>query len=292
MTSVVAFGLANHFRVSNYCQKSRLLGVSSSIGQIDSDIHRIGAQLHNPNNHNITAFEDSYSLYLQIMKSDIHSKSNYHPIKGALNVLSDALRIFGPECVVASYNGGKDAVAIMHLLRAALAAYSVEHATLWRPKLMYFSHEKEFPEVEELVFDTARRYDLELVVSDEGFVKGLERSVEDSRGKPLAFVLGTRKGDPNCGDQEVFAPSSDWMPPFMRVNPILSWTYGQVWSFLADFKLPYCSLYDQGYTSLGNIDNTDKNPALRTSDGRYKGSLYAPPLENDYLFAGIFPRVL
>jgi hypothetical protein len=29
-------------------------------------------------------------------------------------------------------------------------------------------------------------------------------------GQPLcapAFILGTRKGDPNCGNQETFAPS-------------------------------------------------------------------------------------
>ena len=47
---------------------------------------------------------------------------------------------------------------------------------------------------------------------------------------------------------------SDWMPPFMRVNPIVEWTYGQVWTFLRSFELPYCSLYDGGYTSLGETE--------------------------------------
>ena len=72
---------------------------------------------------------------------------------------------------------------------------------------------------------------------------------------PLAFVLGTRRDDPNAGSQGVFAPSSSYMPPFLRCNPIIDWDYGDVWEFLRHPDLrgevPYCSLYDRGYTSLG-----------------------------------------
>lgn len=40
------------------------------------------------------------------------------------------------------------------------------------------------------------------------------------------------RGDPNAADQETFCPSSPGWPPFMRVNPILDWSYHDVWSFL------------------------------------------------------------
>lgn len=49
----------------------------------------------------------------------------------------------------------------------------------------------------------------------------------------------------------------------MRVNPILNWEYGHVWHFLRNFNLPYCTLYDQGFTSLGKVTDTLPNPALQ-----------------------------
>ena len=65
------------------------------------------------------------------------------------------------------------------------------------------------------------------------------------------------------------------MPPFLRVNPILDWTYGHVWHFLRLFELPYCSLYDDGYTSLGTVENTLPCPALKKEDGE-NGEEYWP----------------
>lgn len=33
----------------------------------------------------------------------------------SLGILGDSIRLFGPDCVYASFNGGKDAVVILHL---------------------------------------------------------------------------------------------------------------------------------------------------------------------------------
>ena len=48
----------------------------------------------------------------------------------------------------------------------------------------------------------------------------------------------------------------------MRINPILKWSYNEIWDFLLRYELPYCCLYDQGYTSLGDVHSTIPNPLL------------------------------
>ncbi|KAL7539266.1 hypothetical protein ACHAXR_009133 [Thalassiosira sp. AJA248-18] len=217
-------------------------------------------------------------------------------LKSALHDMEMAYRLYGPFCMVGSYNGGKDAVVIFHLMRAVHAHYCSERQKgddslmIPRPRVIYFQHADEFPEVLSLLDDTVNAFDVDMLAFKEGvsFGEGLKYLVERniSPGKnglsfyrntgmasgnkpplppphPLAFVLGTRKDDPNAGSQGIYAPSSHYMPPFLRVNPILDWTYGHVWHFLRFFELPYCSLYDDGYTSLGTVKNTLPCPALR-----------------------------
>ena len=37
------------------------------------------------------------------------------------------------------------------------------------------------------------------------------------------------------------------------LNPIIDWTDKEVWDFIKLRNLPYCSLYDEGFTRLGCI---------------------------------------
>ncbi|CAM9394502.1 unnamed protein product [Pylaiella littoralis] len=224
-------------------------------------------RLRNPDSVSESAIQSGLDLYSRIMACEDPKLKD--ALQSAMQVLGDSLRLYGPDQLIGSYNGGKDAVVIMHLHRAAVANYCVKKGQAFRTKLIYFENEREFPEVRQLVLDSEDRYDLELSRYATGFVDGLKRHMEEGGSdKCYGFVLGTRKGDPNCGVQTSFTPSSDWMPPFMRVNPVIDWDYGQIWMFLRDFELPYCSLYDMGYTSLeGNLDNTFPNPYLKKRAG-------------------------
>ena len=37
------------------------------------------------------------------------------------------------------------------------------------------------------------------------------------------------------------------------INPIIDWTTDEVWEFIKEYKIPYCSLYDEGFKRLGCI---------------------------------------
>ncbi|KCV69717.1 hypothetical protein H696_04124 [Fonticula alba] len=77
-----------------------------------------------------------------------------------------------------------------------------------------------------------------------------------------AILMGTRKTDPHGEYVSPLSPTDrDW-PQFMRVNPVLEWSQPDVWSFLRGLGVPYCSLYDLGYTSIGSHANTFPNPWL------------------------------
>jgi len=210
---------------------------------------------------------DALQLYKRL-KQDSEADTPFgRALKRGLGVCRDALRLYGPNGVVASFNGGKDAVVILHLMRAALANHNEATGGSGRLSAIFFEMKDEFPEVEAFVQDSIARHALVCHSYQLGFVEGLTKCI-DANGAQ-AFVLGTREDDPNAVGQSDFCPSSDWMPPFMRVNPILSWSYADVWAFLRTYDLPYCHLYDDGYTSLGKTTNTGRNPALLRPDGSY-----------------------
>uniref|UniRef100_A0A7S3QYH2 FAD synthase n=1 Tax=Dunaliella tertiolecta TaxID=3047 RepID=A0A7S3QYH2_DUNTE len=184
----------------------------------------------------------------------------------AVALLRRTLALYSPEQVAFSFNGGKDSTVLLQLLLTAVGGN--KETGLKGIKSFIFTRKDDFPELLQFVAETNAQYSLGLEFMDSAdFKAGLESYLSKTGVK--AIVLGTRKDDPNAGDQQVFCPSSDGWPPFMRVNPIFDWTYHDVWTYLRSIEAPYCSLYDHGYTSLGGMNNTSPNRSLMRGDGSF-----------------------
>lgn len=91
------------------------------------------------------------------------------------------------------------------------------------------------------------------------------------------IIVGIRRTDPyglNMKLEQRTDTHRGW-PDFVRINPILEWHTKEVWYFIkwleresinSKFKITYCPLYDEGYTSLGGCDTTVRNPKLKRKD--------------------------
>ncbi|TYZ57618.1 hypothetical protein PybrP1_007400 [[Pythium] brassicae (nom. inval.)] len=204
----------------------------------------------------------------------------------ALEVIQRAIDIFGLEGVCFSFNGGKDSTVVLHLLRLAVAQRAlaadpkpatttstaeVTHLSdeqlerrvrelLGRVPVMYFDSHDQFPEVRAFIERCVTECALSCHVYKCSFVEGVQDVLDKLHVKGI--YMGVRGGDPHTEDLEHYAPSTPGWPAFLRINPILRWTYADVWRFLRECGLDYCELYDHGYTSLGNIYDTVQNPAL------------------------------
>lgn len=203
--------------------------------------------------------------------NDQRLKTKYN---NAVYVIQRALALYNIEEVAFSFNGGKDSIVLLHLLRAGYYLHKLEQVkhdedlgcnqSKFPIRTIYFESPCAFPEINSFTYETAAIYNLQLDILRQDFKSGLEGLL---RTKPIrAIFLGVRIGDPTAVGQEQFSPSSPGWPPFMRVNPILDWSYRDVWAFLLTSKVPYCSLYDQGYTSIGSVYDTVPNSLLSVSN--------------------------
>ncbi|WCJ34514.1 phosphoadenosine phosphosulfate (PAPS) reductase family protein [Euphorbia peplus] len=202
---------------------------------------------------------------------DKRLKTKYN---NAIYVIQRALALYSTEEVAFSFNGGKDSTVLLHLLRAGYFLHKGGDSCFngglinFPIRTIYFESSSAFPEINSFTYETASSYGLQLDIITTDFKSGLENLL---KANPIrAIFLGVRIGDPTAVGQEQFSPSSPGWPPFMRVNPILDWSYRDVWSFLLTCKVQYCSLYDQGYTSIGSIHDTVPNALLSICDSSRK----------------------
>jgi phosphoadenosine phosphosulfate reductase len=154
------------------------------------------------------------------------------------------------------FSGGKDSIVIKELAR--LAAVDIEWhynmTTIDPPELVRFIR-REHPDV---IWDKPKHGNFFNVMVKKGFPTRRTRwcckEYKESRSpKGAVLVMGVRAA-------ESPRRAKTWQPVTMHrrakawsVAPILDWRDDHVWSFIRSRGLPYCELYDEGFTRLGCI---------------------------------------
>jgi FAD synthetase len=181
--------------------------------------------------------------------------------------------------ILVAFNGGKDCTLMLHLILSGIK--KLPHI-VGKLRIMYIREPQEetFPEVQNFVEETKRKFSLESIEVDNGDLRGgLERIMTD-HPEVRAIFMGTRWTDPNAGWMDYFCRTSRGWPQVDLVAPILRMSYSDLWTNMHQLNVEYCSLYGKGYTSIGSVSNTVPNPALRMPDGNY---LHADKLSDESL---------
>lgn len=187
------------------------------------------------------------------------------------------LRSFEPEeGYFLAFSGGKDSCVIKALSDMAGVKYEAHYhvTTVDPPELIYFIREHH-PDV---IFDHPKETMWQLIVRNripptpkfryccralkEGNGRGMvvvtgvrwAESVNRKRGRNLVDI-GGKNGIVHNIDNDESRRSVEQCYRTKRtlVNPIIDWTDGDVWQFIRENTIPYCCLYDEGWTRIGCV---------------------------------------
>lgn len=209
----------------------------------------------------------------------------------SLEVVSTALQRYKLSELSVSYNGGKDCLVLLILFLAGLHPTRARNDTNPSPAdleaeaqiaaatvipAIYALPPDPFDAVEDFVISSAEAYHLAITKYTTAPPDStLRSSFEDYLARHpgiRAIFVGTRRTDPHGAQLTHFDRTDGGWPDFVRVHPVIDWHYAEIWAFIRHLDLKYCSLYDEGYTSLGGTSDTHPNPRLRTgaqADGQY-----------------------
>jgi phosphoadenosine phosphosulfate reductase len=199
-----------------------------------------------------------------------------------MKVFQRVLASAGHESVFVAWTGGKDSTVTLYLWSRFLE----EIGCNGKPAAISLDTGLKFPEIirfrDKMTIE--RGVDLHVVrpgIDISGYPVAADKIAccRDLKVEPLkkaitrlragALITGIRNDEhPDRADRDEVEHRTG--PDYLQVNPILHWTEMDVWSFIVQENLPYCSLYDQGYSSLGCMPCTSKATGHGERSGRAK----------------------
>lgn len=199
-------------------------------------------------------------------------------IRDKVSIAIDRLRAFEPvDGYYLAFSGGKDSVVIKALANMAGVKYDAHYSltTVDPPELVRFIKEEHM--------------DVEIILPKESMWKLIVRNgcpptrrmrycckiLKESNGTGRVTITGVRWAESSnrknnrhlvdigsLKDGIVLNDENDESRRMVEqcfrtkktlVNPIIDWSDADVWEFISNNSIPYCSLYDEGFTRLGCI---------------------------------------
>lgn len=154
-----------------------------------------------------------------------------------------------------SFSGGKDSIVIYDLAVRAGVKFDAHYndITVDPPELREFIRDH-YPDV---TWDRPRRSMYELIRHKHFLPSRIARyccsELKGWNGGGRVVVIGVRAAESVARRSRKVFEESRIRPKKWFLSPILDWATQDVWDYIRDQNLPYCSLYDEGWDRLGCI---------------------------------------
>src|SRR5574343_38654 len=192
-----------------------------------------------------------------------------------------------PDGYFLAFSGGKDSITIYDLAIRAGVKFS-EHfhmTTVDPPEVLQFIRDN-YPDV---IWDRPKKSMFKIIVEHgtppTRFRRYCCRELKEIGGKGRTVILGIRAAKSSRRKKRKPYEESTIDKGKFFVNPILSWSDSDVWSYIRRRNLKYPSLYDTGRTRIGCI-----LCPLQSQKGRIRDLEDYPKFGKAYLRA--FKRML
>lgn len=175
-----------------------------------------------------------------------------------------------------AFSGGKDSLVLYHLARMAGVKFKahINLTSIDPPDVIRFVKQN-YSNVE-LIKPSMSIYDMALKkhILPTRFMRWCCAEYKEKSGAGKVTLIGIRKDESArrskrnevetgnrkfSGNFDQFSEHKETMITCVHgkdkilVSPILNWTEEEVWEFIRRYKIPYCKLYDEGYSRIGCI---------------------------------------
>ncbi len=179
-------------------------------------------------------------------------------VKKSKKIIREAIKRSPKENIMIAWTGGKDSTVLLHLVREVFDNQI--------PVKVFFNDSGyEFPEVKKFIKEISRLWSLSLIsfkhssefmkkinkkpkslLFREAKIDSIKRAIK--KYQTQVFLVGIRKDEHKSRSNEEYRSNRE---DHIRIHPILDFTERDIWEYIRKYKVPYVSLYDKGYRSLG-----------------------------------------
>lgn len=158
-----------------------------------------------------------------------------------------------PEGYYLAFSGGKDSICIKELADMAGVKYDAHYnvTTIDPPDLVYFIREHhpdvlwEHPEKPLLVKMIDKQF------PPLRHQRWCCEIYKEASGKGRRIITGIRRAESSKRAKRRAVETCYKDASKIYINPIINWSDDEVWEFVAERNLRYCSLYDEGWKRIG-----------------------------------------